>query len=153
MEMSHRSKDFDAQLERAENGLRHLLGLTDDFDVLFLQGGATLAIFDGADEFAGPTAPRRLSDFGRLGRQSHRRSAESRRRARSGHYAKRRISPRADADEIRSWTKAPNTFTSPPTKPSAACSGPANPTPTEFPLFAICRRIFCRGPLTLENLA
>ena len=42
MEMSHRSKMFDAQRERAENGLRQLLGLTDDFDVLFLQGGATL---------------------------------------------------------------------------------------------------------------
>ena len=42
MEMSHRSKTFDAQRERAENGLRQLLGLTDDFEVLFLQGGATL---------------------------------------------------------------------------------------------------------------
>ena len=42
MEMSHRSKTFDAQRERAENGLRGLLGLGDDFDVLFLQGGATL---------------------------------------------------------------------------------------------------------------
>ncbi len=42
MEMSHRSKIFDAQRERAEKGLRALLGLTNDFDVLFLQGGATL---------------------------------------------------------------------------------------------------------------
>ena len=42
MEMSHRSKTFDAQRERAENGLRELLGVSDDFDVLFLQGGATL---------------------------------------------------------------------------------------------------------------
>ena len=42
MELSHRSKTFDAQRERAENGLRKLLGVGDDFDVLFLQGGATL---------------------------------------------------------------------------------------------------------------
>ncbi len=42
MEMSHRSKTFDAQRQRAENGLRGLLDLSDDFDVLFLQGGATL---------------------------------------------------------------------------------------------------------------
>ena len=42
MELSHRSKTFDAQRERAASGLRALLGLTDDFDVLFLQGGATL---------------------------------------------------------------------------------------------------------------
>ena len=42
MEMSHRSKSFDAILDRAENGLRHLLGLSDDFAVLFLGGGASL---------------------------------------------------------------------------------------------------------------
>ena len=42
MEMSHRSRTFDAQRERAEGGLRALLGIGDDFDVLFLQGGATL---------------------------------------------------------------------------------------------------------------
>ena len=42
MEMSHRSKVFEAQRARAVNGLRGLLGLTDDFDTLFLQGGATL---------------------------------------------------------------------------------------------------------------
>ncbi len=42
MEMSHRSKTFESQRARAENGLRQLLGLTDDWEVLFLQGGATL---------------------------------------------------------------------------------------------------------------
>ena len=42
MELSHRSKAFEAYLERAENGIRHLLGLSDDFHVLFLQGGASL---------------------------------------------------------------------------------------------------------------
>ena len=42
MELSHRSKNFEAQRQRAESGLRALLGVGDDFDVLFLQGGATL---------------------------------------------------------------------------------------------------------------
>lgn len=42
MEMSHRSKTFDTQRQRAEAGLRSLLGLSDEWDVLFLQGGATL---------------------------------------------------------------------------------------------------------------
>ncbi|RYG60513.1 aminotransferase class V-fold PLP-dependent enzyme, partial [bacterium] len=42
MEMSHRSKDFDAILDRAENGLRQLLGLSSDYAVLFLGGGASL---------------------------------------------------------------------------------------------------------------
>lgn len=42
MEMSHRSKEFDAILDRAENGLRKLLGLSQDYAVLFLGGGASL---------------------------------------------------------------------------------------------------------------
>lgn len=42
MEMSHRSKTFDAQRQRAEAGLRGLLNLGDEWEVLFLQGGATL---------------------------------------------------------------------------------------------------------------
>jgi phosphoserine aminotransferase len=42
MEMSHRSKEFDAILDRAENGLRSLLGLSSDYSVLFLGGGASL---------------------------------------------------------------------------------------------------------------
>ena len=42
MEISHRSKQFDAILDHAENGLRRLLGLPDDFAVLFLGGGASL---------------------------------------------------------------------------------------------------------------
>ncbi len=42
MEMSHRSKEFYGFLDRAENGLRNLLGLSDEFAVLFLFGGASL---------------------------------------------------------------------------------------------------------------
>jgi phosphoserine aminotransferase len=41
MEMSHRSAAFEDIIGRAEAGLRRLLGLGDDFAVLFLQGGAT----------------------------------------------------------------------------------------------------------------
>lgn len=42
MEMSHRSDEFVAIAERAERDLRDLLGVSDDYAVLFLQGGATL---------------------------------------------------------------------------------------------------------------
>ncbi len=42
MEISHRSKDFMGIAERAENDLRQLLGVPDNYKVLFLQGGATL---------------------------------------------------------------------------------------------------------------
>jgi len=41
MEMSHRSKPFEAILANAADGLRTLLNISDDYVVLFLQGGAS----------------------------------------------------------------------------------------------------------------
>ncbi len=41
MELSHRSKAFIAVAEQAEANLRELMGIPDDYAVLFLQGGAT----------------------------------------------------------------------------------------------------------------
>lgn len=41
MEMSHRSDEFVEIAQRAEADLRELLGVSDDYAVLFLQGGAT----------------------------------------------------------------------------------------------------------------
>lgn len=41
MELSHRGKHFDAVFESAKSRLRNLLGLSDSYHVLFLQGGAT----------------------------------------------------------------------------------------------------------------
>ncbi len=42
MEISHRSAQFEAILASAESGMRELLGVPDNYRVLFLQGGATL---------------------------------------------------------------------------------------------------------------
>jgi phosphoserine aminotransferase len=42
MEMSHRSKPFEAIIQRAEADLRKLLGVPEGYRVLFLQGGASL---------------------------------------------------------------------------------------------------------------
>ena len=42
MEMSHRSKEYAAINEEAEANVRKLLGVPDDYAVLFLQGGASL---------------------------------------------------------------------------------------------------------------
>ena len=42
MELSHRSKEYDAVHERAEMLLRKLMNIPDTHDVLFLQGGASL---------------------------------------------------------------------------------------------------------------
>lgn len=42
LEISHRSKAFDEIIAGAESGIRELLGLSDNYHVLFLQGGASL---------------------------------------------------------------------------------------------------------------
>ncbi len=42
MEMSHRSKPFEALMEMVDHDIRTLLGIPDNYHVLFLQGGASL---------------------------------------------------------------------------------------------------------------
>lgn len=42
MEMSHRSKEFEAVLARAIDGVKSVLGVPDDYAILFIQGGASL---------------------------------------------------------------------------------------------------------------
>ena len=42
MEMSHRSKVFQTIVDEAEQDLRDLMGIPDNYKVLFIQGGATL---------------------------------------------------------------------------------------------------------------
>ena len=42
MEISHRSKQFDAVIKAAEANVRRIMGVPDDYAVLFLQGGASL---------------------------------------------------------------------------------------------------------------
>ena len=58
MEMSHRGKEYMAIQDEAQANLRDLLGLSADFEVLFIQGGASLQFsmvpmnFLGKDTFA-----------------------------------------------------------------------------------------------------
>jgi phosphoserine aminotransferase len=58
MELSHRSKDFEQVLEKAKNALKNLMDIPDTYEILFLQGGASLQFsmipmnFLGADETA-----------------------------------------------------------------------------------------------------
>jgi phosphoserine aminotransferase len=42
METSHRAPAFDEIIKSAESGFRSLLGISDDYSVLFLQGGASM---------------------------------------------------------------------------------------------------------------
>src|SRR3954453_19422796 len=41
MEMSHRSKEYEAGNQDAEAGFKRLLGVGDDYRVIFVQGGAS----------------------------------------------------------------------------------------------------------------
>lgn len=41
MEMSHRSKEYDAIIKQAEADLRDIMNIPEEYDVLFLQGGAS----------------------------------------------------------------------------------------------------------------
>jgi len=45
MEMSHRGKVFDGIMKETEQDLRELMDIPDDYDVMFLQGGASLQFF------------------------------------------------------------------------------------------------------------
>ena len=42
LEISHRSKTFDAILADAKAGIKNLLNVPDNYEILFLQGGASL---------------------------------------------------------------------------------------------------------------
>ena len=54
MEVSHRGKDFVELAARAEKNLRSLMGVPDDYSVLFTQGGATLQMAMAPLNLAGP---------------------------------------------------------------------------------------------------
>ena len=54
MEVSHRGKDFMEVAARAEANLRELMGVPDDYSVLFAQGGATLQMAMAPLNLAGP---------------------------------------------------------------------------------------------------
>ena len=44
-EMSHRSKEFDGVLQRAKESLRSLMNIPDDYQIMFMQGGASTQFY------------------------------------------------------------------------------------------------------------
>ena len=48
IEISHRSKDFIEVMEEARNLVKDILGISDEYDILFLQGGASLGFLTTA---------------------------------------------------------------------------------------------------------
>lgn len=53
MEMSHRSSMFERVLSDAKEDLRELLGISDEYEILFLQGGASMQFTMLAQNFLG----------------------------------------------------------------------------------------------------
>ena len=54
MEMSHRSKDFDEIIESAKSRLSELLQIPEGYEILLLQGGASLQFYMTALNLLGP---------------------------------------------------------------------------------------------------
>lgn len=48
IEISHRTKNFEAVMDEARHLVKDILGLKDNYEVLFLQGGATLGFYTSA---------------------------------------------------------------------------------------------------------
>ena len=80
LEISHRSTTFESILAQAEADIRTLGGIPSNYKVLFLQGGASTAVLDGADEPADAGRDRRLHRHRLVG--ARRRSRKRRRSAR-----------------------------------------------------------------------
>jgi phosphoserine aminotransferase len=76
MEVSHRSKEFIAVAERAEQDLRDLLSIPEYYSVLFVQGGATLQFAMAPLNLAEPGD---TTDYVQTGAWSKKASVEARR--------------------------------------------------------------------------
>ena len=76
MEISHRSKAFMAVAEQAEADLRELMGISDDYAVLFLQGGASTQFSAVPLNLAGADA---TADYVNTGQWSKKAIAEAKR--------------------------------------------------------------------------
>ena len=85
MEISHRSKTFEDILNTAIADMRALADIPANYKILMLQGGATPAVLDGADEPARRRRHRRLRRHRLVGGQGDQGSEEGRHGQRRRH--------------------------------------------------------------------
>ena len=131
MEISHRSKDFEAVINTAEAKIRSLLGVPENFTVMFLQGGASLQfgmipmnLLKGkkADYVhTGEWAKKAIKEAKLFGTVNIAASSEDK----NFSYV---------PENLEASPPTPSTSTSPPTRPSAASSGRSSPRPNGVPL-------------------
>ena len=119
MEMSHRSKVFQQIIDEAEADLRDLMGIPDNYKVLFIQGGATLQFAMVPME---PDEERQGLSTSRPAPGPRRPSPKPRSTARSSSPLPPRIRTTATFPTAPIWTfpTTPTTSTSARTRPSTA---------------------------------
>jgi len=86
MEMSHRGKEFIAIYEDAERDLRELLAVPENYKILFLQGGATLAVRENPHKPAARQGEGGLRRHRRVVEESREGSEELLRCGHRGHF-------------------------------------------------------------------
>jgi len=104
LETSHRSGAFMDMVTRTENDLRALLDLSDDYAVLFLQGGATLQFLSVALNLARPGQSAAYVDTGHWSRKAIKLAREVRPVT---VLASARDNDHASVPEQRDWKTAP----------------------------------------------
>ena len=151
MEMSHRGKEFICIADKAEADLRTLLAIPDDYEVLFLQGGAIgenaivpMNLFGGAHG-------RRLRPHGRMVEEVDQGSEEVRQGRTSPRRRRRRASRAFPSARRGSSRRAPRTCTSAATRRSAASSITGRRTWATRRSWPTCRRTSCRGRSTCRK--
>ena len=119
MEMSHRSKVFQQIIDEAEQDLRDLMGIPDNYKVLFIQGGATLQFamipMEPDEERQG-----RLHRDRRMVQEGHQGSQEGTARSSSPLPPRIRTTATSPTAPISTFPRIPTTSTSARTRPSTA---------------------------------
>lgn len=104
MEVSHRSPEFIRTAEKAEQSLRKLFDISDDYSVLFMQGGATLQFAMTALNLAGPNDP---VDFVVTGSWGKKALKEAARFCRTNVAADAEASGYTEVPDEASWSRTP----------------------------------------------
>ena len=136
MEMSHRGKEFIAIAAKAEADLRTLLAMPANYKVLFLQGGAIAENAIVPMNLLRGRSARPTTSIPANGRRSRSRRRRSTARSMSRRRPRTRISPTSRRRTAGDSTATPRTFTSAPTRRSAASNTNGLPATGDVPLVA-----------------
>ena len=151
MEMSHRSKAYDAIIKEAEKDIREIMNIPDNYKVLFLQGGAS-------QQFA--AVPMNLMKNKKAayiitGQWAKKAYQEQRSTATQLQWLppQTRPSPLSPTAPISISPRTLTMFTSARTTPSTAPSSRPSPTQRVTHWLLMCPPASCQSRLTLQSTA